>query len=73
MKLTGFTNYATFHHSVIKGTMPRSIGRPKTVTFAQIEQAKALYATGELSINKIMKIVGFKSPNTFYKYVLYSL
>ena len=70
MKLTGFKNYGTFHHYVVKGAMPHSIGRPKEVTQAQIEKARALYAAGELSIRKIMKIVGFKSPNTFYQYVL---
>jgi hypothetical protein len=42
MKLTGFTNYATFHHSVIKGTISHSIGRRRKVTQAQLEQASFL-------------------------------
>jgi predicted DNA-binding transcriptional regulator AlpA len=69
MQLTGIKCYLTFHKYVVEAAIHHRAGRPRKITQAQIEQAKALYAAGELSIKEIMKIVGFKSYNTFYKYV----
>jgi AraC-like DNA-binding protein len=69
MKITEFKCYLTFHKYVVEAAIHHRAGRPRKVTQPQIEQAKSLYAAGELSIKEIMKIVGFKSHNTFYKYV----
>ena len=48
-------------------------GRPKateTIKPRDIALAKDLYAAKEKSIADIMRLIGFKSRNTFYKYVV---
>jgi DNA invertase Pin-like site-specific DNA recombinase len=52
----------------------RKGGRKKateTLHPAQLQRAKELYAAKQNSIAEIMQLTGFKSRNTFYKYVVH--
>ncbi len=51
----------------------RNGGRPKAIENIDphnLQRAKKLYAAGLNTIQEIMDITGFKSRNTFYKYVV---
>jgi DNA invertase Pin-like site-specific DNA recombinase len=51
----------------------RKGGRPaatKQISAANLEQARALYASQRMSVAEIMKRTGFRSRTTFYKYVV---
>ncbi len=51
----------------------RTGGRPKvisTIRPAQFTRAKELYASKEYTVAEVMKLTGFKSRATFYKYVV---
>lgn len=51
----------------------RKGGRPKATANlkpAQLERARALYAAKNTTIEEIMRLTGFKSRATFYKYVV---
>ena len=48
-------------------------GRPKTIEKIEprnLTRAKELYAARKNTIQEIMQMTGFKSRNTFYKYVV---
>jgi DNA invertase Pin-like site-specific DNA recombinase len=48
-------------------------GRPKAtmkIRPGQLERAKELYAARNMTVDEIMHLTGFKSPATFYKYVV---
>jgi transcriptional regulator GlxA family with amidase domain len=36
----------------------------------KVQRAKELYAKKEMTVPEIMKLTGFKSKDTFYKYVV---
>ena len=51
----------------------RKGGRPKiinTMDPTKVERAKELYVKKEMTVPEIMKLTGFKSKDTFYKYVV---
>jgi len=51
----------------------RKGGRPKavdTIDPKKLQRAKELYAKKEMTVPDIMKLTGFKSKDTFYKYVV---
>jgi DNA invertase Pin-like site-specific DNA recombinase len=51
----------------------RKGGRPKaidTIDPKKVQRAKELYAKKEMTVPDIMKLTGFKSKDTFYKYVV---
>jgi DNA invertase Pin-like site-specific DNA recombinase len=50
-----------------KGGRPRAIDK---ISPAQLARAKELYAAKQNSVAEIMALTGFKSRNTFYKYVV---
>ncbi len=52
-----------------KGGRPRAIDK---ISPAQLARAKELYAAKQNSVAEIMALTGFKSRNTFYKYVVNS-
>ena len=48
-------------------------GRPKAIESMdpkKVQRAKELYAKKEMTVPDIMKLTGFKSKDTFYKYVV---
>ena len=48
-------------------------GRPKAIEKIELRnlaRAKALYAAKQNTIAEIMQMTGFKSRNTFYKYIV---
>jgi DNA invertase Pin-like site-specific DNA recombinase len=51
----------------------RKGGRPKatdTIDPKKLQRAKELYAKKEMTVPDIMKLTGFRSKDTFYKYVV---
>lgn len=51
----------------------RKGGRPKatsTIRPSQLERAKELYTAKDNTVEEIMQLTGFKSRNTFYKYIV---
>lgn len=50
-------------------------GRPKaieTMDPKKIQRAKDLYTSKSMTVPEIMKLTGFKSKDTFYKYIVHS-
>ena len=37
----------------------------------KVQRAKDLYASKSMTVPEIMKLTGFKSKDTFYKYIVY--